>query len=98
MVFCTGSTSSVQAVNLNHKQIPGLHRTSKFNFQDFPELNSFSRTFQVLEIIKKSRTLQDFALVTCSGTGTFRAQDLSFPRTNSPYGELSSGDFSFPET
>ena len=23
------------------------------------------------------------------GTGTFRAQDLSFPRTNSPYGELS---------
>jgi len=24
-----------------------------------------------------------------SGTGTFRAQDLSFPRTNSPYGELS---------
>jgi len=24
-----------------------------------------------------------------SGTGTFRAQDLSSPRTNSPYGELS---------
>ena len=23
------------------------------------------------------------------GTGTFRAQDLSFPRTNSPYGDLS---------
>jgi len=23
------------------------------------------------------------------GTGTFRAQNLSFPRTNSPYGELS---------
>jgi len=27
------------------------------------------------------------------GTGTFREQDLSFPRTNSPYGELS-----FPRT
>jgi len=26
---------------------------------------------------------------TLDGTGTFRAQDLSFPRTNSPYGELS---------
>ena len=26
---------------------------------------------------------------TCTGNGTFRAQDLSFPRTNSPYGELS---------
>jgi len=25
----------------------------------------------------------------CQGTGTSRAQDLSFPRTNSPYGELS---------
>jgi len=38
------------------------------------------------------------------GTGTFRAQDLSFPRTNSPYGELvpdtfrseSSLELSFP--
>ena len=26
---------------------------------------------------------------TSLGTGTFRAQDLSFPKTNSPYGELS---------
>jgi len=32
-------------------------------------------------------------------TGTFRAQDLSFPRTNSPYRELScSRDSSFPGT
>ena len=30
------------------------------------------------------------------GTGTFRAQDLSFPRTNSPYGELSFPELSFP--
>jgi len=30
------------------------------------------------------------------GTGTFRAQDLSFPRTNSPYGELSFQRLSFP--
>jgi len=30
------------------------------------------------------------------GTGTFRAQDLSFPRTNSPYGNFRSRDFSFP--
>ena len=28
-------------------------------------------------------------MVQTQGTGTFRAQDLSFPRTNSPYGELS---------
>jgi len=36
------------------------------------------------------------------GTWTFRAQDLSFPRTNCPYGELSlkksSREFSFPGT
>jgi len=30
-----------------------------------------------------------FTGYTQGGTGTFRAQDLSFPRTNSPYGELS---------
>ena len=39
--------------------------------------------------------------VRTTGTGTFRAQDLSFPRTNSPYGELSfptfrSRELSFP--
>jgi len=42
-------------------------------------------------------------LVMLNGTGTFRAQDLSFPRTNSPYGELSfqrlfvPGELSFPK-
>ena len=30
---------SVPAVNMNHKEIPGLSRTSKFNFKDFPVLN-----------------------------------------------------------
>jgi len=29
---------------------PGLSRTLNFNFQDSPEPNSFTRTFQVLEI------------------------------------------------
>ena len=36
--------------------------------------------------------------VEVNGTGTFRAQDLSFPRTNSPYGNFRSRDFSFPGT
>jgi len=45
---------------LNHELIPGLSRTLNFNSQDFPGPNSFSRTFQVLEILgKKSRTFQE---------------------------------------
>jgi len=45
---------------LSHRLIPGLSRTSNFNFQDFPEPSSFSRTVQVLEILgKKSRTFQE---------------------------------------
>ena len=39
---------------------PGLSRTLSFNFQDFPRLKWFSRTFQVLEFSrKKSRTFQE---------------------------------------
>jgi len=39
---------------LNHELIPGLSRTLNFNSQDFPRPNSFSRTFQVLEILGKN--------------------------------------------
>ena len=38
------------------------------------------------------------APLVCPGTGTFCAQDLSFPRTNSPYGELSFSKLFFPGT
>ena len=43
---------------------------------------------QLISIVLKSYSKQDLPLAK-TGTGTFRAQDLSFPRTNSPYGELS---------
>jgi len=44
-------------VKLNHWLIPRLSRTLNFNFQDFPGANSFSRTFQVLEILGKNPAL-----------------------------------------
>jgi len=42
-------------------------------------------------LVPFSSSLQDanFSYPRQFGTGTFRAQDLSFPRTNSPLGELS---------
>jgi len=44
----------VMLVKLNHKQIPGLSTTLNFNSQDFQGPNSFSRTFQILEILGKN--------------------------------------------
>ena len=42
------------------QQIPGLSRTINLNLKDFPEPKSFSRTFQVLEILQKHcRTFQE---------------------------------------
>jgi len=51
-------------VKLNYRYIPGLFRTLNFNFQDFTVPNSFSRTFQVLEILGEK--IQDFP----GGVGT----------------------------
>ena len=49
---------TVFAVRIIAEQIPGLSRTLHLDFPDFPEQNSFSRTFQVLEILQIQ--FQDF--------------------------------------
>jgi len=73
-------------VNLNHNYIPGLSNTVHFNFQDFPVPTSFSRTFQVLEILEKinqglSRIFQEaweprlsYILITSSYTETIKLE------------------------
>jgi len=40
------------------QKIPGLSKTSEFNFQDFPVPNSFSWTFQFLKVLETK--IQDF--------------------------------------
>jgi len=54
----------VTAVRITAQQIPALSRTLHLGLQDFPGPNSFSRTFQVLEILQTR--FQDFP----GGVGT----------------------------
>ena len=50
----------IRIIASTFQKIPGLSGTFNLNFQDFSGPKSFSKTFQVLEILqKKSRTVQE---------------------------------------
>jgi len=64
-----------------------LHISPLASRHEVTGIMSGSRRVDCRHYLTQNCSVQIDGIVT--GTGTFRAQDLSFPRTNSPYGELS---------